>query len=172
MCRLRISIADTLHHDLCTLTWRKSMDMLMYSIFELQSPRYAISSNRSRISFGIKAHTVPNTAMIELTTINNQFKAFSLFPISFPNIRKWNARGKMMQMLNAIAEPINAMIVSKEGTRMDSTTMTNMVKMRMRIFMKPRVYFERPWRPLVRGTVLGSIPSMASMVTLIGFTLL
>ena len=45
--------------------------------------------------------------------------------------------GKMMQMLNAIAEPSSAITMSKEGTRMARRTMR--ARVRMRIVARRRV---------------------------------
>lgn len=98
-----------------------------------------VASIRSLMSLGIKTHTVPIIAIIEQTTIKAQFITLSLLGISLPKILRWNASGKMMHMLNAIAEPINAMTVSNEGTRIARITMRAMVKTRMKALMKPRV---------------------------------
>lgn len=77
----------------------------------------------------------------------------------------------MMQMLNAIAEPINAMIVSKEGTRIAKITITAIVKTRMKALMRPRVQLNMPKRPVVRGTSLADKPIKDSRVMFMGLTL-
>lgn len=49
---------------------------------------YDVASIRSLISFGKNTHTVPTIAMMEQTTIKNQFNARSFLGISLPKIFK------------------------------------------------------------------------------------
>jgi len=51
-------------------------------------------------------------AMRVLTTINTQFIVFSPLDISFPNNFKWNANGRMIQMLKQATLPRRVMMRS------------------------------------------------------------
>ena len=114
--------------------------VLSYVYFQLiELLCYAMPSIRSLICFGRNTHTVPMTAIIEQTTIKNQFRTFSFMPISLPNSFRWNDNGRTIHMLNAIAEPMRAMIMSNEGTRIAIKMMTPMVKTRIPTLRDPRV---------------------------------
>lgn len=74
----------------------------------------------------------------------------------------------MMQMPNTSAEPQNAMIVSKDGTRIAIITMTTQVAIRMAHFRSPRVYPGRPTKPVEGDTVRALSPHKISRVNTIG----
>ena len=61
--------------------------------------------------------------IIEHTNIKNQSSILSPMLMCLPNNFKWNATGKMMQMIKHMADPIRPMMVSKLGIKIASTVM-------------------------------------------------
>lgn len=131
-------------------------------------PRYAMPTIPSIKLLGKITQTVPTIAMIEHIIIKAQSSVFSFLLILLPKSRRWNAKGRMMQMLNAIADPIRAMIVSKLGTRIAITIITTTVAIRIADLRKPWVYPERPRRLDARGIPRGSRPTKFSMILKMG----
>lgn len=74
-----------------------------------QNPSRALRSSRGR-----RTHTVPTTAMILHRTIRNQFRMISERLSSLWKSFRLKDRGRMMQMLKAIAEPKSA-FQAREG---------------------------------------------------------
>lgn len=73
-----------------------------------------------------------------------------------------------MQIVKVRAEPENAMMVSKEGTRIAIRRMMTMVMIRMKSLRIPRVEPERPTREEDAGTFWEERPRRSSTVTTIG----
>ena len=107
-------------------------------------------------------------AMTDDTTIKNQLSHLSFMLISLLKSFKWNAKGRIRQMLKHSAEPKNAIMRSKSGTRMAVAVMTTMVRIRMIHFNMPRENPERPTTPGEGAIARGSRPAKFSIVLMIG----
>ena len=70
--------------------------------------------------------------------------------------------------MNVRAEPANAMILSKAGTRIAIKRMTTMVMIRMENLRMPRVEPERPTNEEDEGTFWDERPRRSSIVTTMG----
>ena len=88
---------------------------------------------------GKQIQTVPMMPMIEQINIKNQFSILSLALIRLPNIFRWNATGRMIQMLKHMADPMRPMMISKLGITIASTVIMITKMLLIEPFSKWRV---------------------------------
>ena len=124
------------------------------------------------IPLGIKTHIVPTMAMTDDTAIRNQLSHLSFELSSLLKSFKWNAKGKTRQMLKHSAEPKNAIMRSKSGTRIAVRVMTTIVRIRMIHFNMPRENADMPTTPGEGAIARASRPANFSIVLMIGRALL